>query len=334
MRTKLAIEVEYLGARFIGWQPQPAVEGTSVFEAVHAALQAIGIPGGPVASGRTDKGTNAMSNWLTITVRRQPAMPGPERDAELDTLCRTMNENLPADVRCLRIVDAPLTAHAITGSDAKTYSYFVMDGCIGECSSAWHDGCWVLADTLDVQAMRAALPGLVGFKDFRQLCAIQDPRRDTRRTIHHATISSLTHHAFPLLGCFEQTCPYMPIPKDACTHCCPAHGQLAIHAADVDWLVAAGELRPRLLQMQFAGDGFLKHQVRRIVGLLVAIGQGIEDPGATSRATLDPAPKLNVRGADHVADGTRRVLEAPATGLWLESVDCRSMLGLLDPTVR
>ena len=336
MRTKMALEVQYLGTRFIGWQPQPAVDGMAVFEAVHTALHAVGLPGGPVASGRTDKGVHAMSNWLTVTVHRPPGRavaPGPQRDAELEHLCAAINENLPTDVRCLRIVDAPPTAHAMTGAEGKVYSYFVLDGCTGalaaECTGAWSNACWVLPETLDVQKIRKALPGLMGYRDFRQLCAIKDPRRDTRRTIHQASVCACSHRHFALLGCFEQTRPAARIVPGACSHCCGncGGGSAADTAGDVDG--AAG--RPRLLQIRFAGDGFLKHQVRRMVGLLVAIGCGMEDPSATESITHEPSPPLQAQeAAARAGDTQHRTFQAPAAGLWLESVDCRRMLSASD----
>ena len=67
MRLKLAIEVQYLGLPYVGWQPQPSEQGAvSVYEVLHAALSACGLPSGPIASGRTDKGVNAASQWCTV----------------------------------------------------------------------------------------------------------------------------------------------------------------------------------------------------------------------------------------------------------------------------
>lgn len=292
MRTKLAIEVAYLGTSYIGWQAQPASEGRSVYDVVHGALIEAGINSGPVASGRTDKGTHAMSMWLTVGVHRASAVfPGDERDAELAVLQEDINRHLPADVRCLNVLDARLSAHAMTGTQAKTYSYFVLHGIELASVPPWlANACWVQETRLDVRAMRGALPALVGCNDFRALCAVQDPRRSTVRTMSHASLHHQSHMQFPFFGCYDATNT-----TNSASEC-------------------LDDTECGLLQIRFTGDGFLKHQCRRIVGLLVRIGRKDEEPAAMAEAIHNP----------EIFD-RRRVLEAPSCGLWLESVDVDGM---------
>ena len=158
VRTKLAIECCYLGAPFIGWQPQGtqqqgSIEAApqSVYEVLHEALCACGYASGPVASGRTDKGVNAQSMWCTIGVKRSsPPIASSARDTELLELCASINEHLPATVRCKQILDALPDAHAMTGAAGKTYSFYVLHGADAACNDAWRDACWVLGERLDV----------------------------------------------------------------------------------------------------------------------------------------------------------------------------------------
>mmetsp|Transcript_36443 Transcript_36443/g.96127 ORF Transcript_36443/g.96127 Transcript_36443/m.96127 type:complete len:329 (-) Transcript_36443:161-1147(-) len=288
MRTKMALEIQYLGTAYIGWQPQGhAVGGKSVYEIVAEALSSLGITSGPVAAGRTDKGVHAMSMWLTVTVRRAcPITPGPERNLELDHMQQLLNVHLPADVRVLQVLDAPLSANAMAGSSGKTYTYFLLQGAKMEAAAHTHgfqDVCWLIDGTLDVGAMQAALPALVGHHNFRALCAVQDPKRSTERTITHASLFERRHMMLPLFGCLDAPC---------------------------------AEAEGCMIQLRFSGDGFLKHQVRRMVGLLVRIGRHEELPGAMSEALRQPELFARDRG-----------LEAPACGLWLESVDVKDMLG-------
>lgn len=58
----------------------------------------------------------------------------------------------------------------------------------------------------------------------------------------------------------------------------------------------------------------MKHQVRRMVGLLARIGEGLEPEEAIHQALS--------AGFDR-----RRASRAPAAGLWLEKVNFESMLG-------
>ena len=91
-----------------------------------------------------------------------------------------------------------------------------------------------------------------------------------------------------------------------------------LRAVDVEFLEAAelpfvGRVRG-LLRIAFDGDGFLKHQCRKMVGALVRLGTGALAEAQVEAALADP------RGA-HPAVSSRR-FAAPARGLWLERVDC------------
>ena len=68
-----------------------------------------------------------------------------------------------------------------------------------------------------------------------------------------------------------------------------------------------------LVRVGFEGDGFLKHQVRRMVGALVRVGRGELAESVVVEALRDPAtPRPEV---------SSRAFRAPPHGLWLERVD-------------
>ena len=74
-----------------------------------------------------------------------------------------------------------------------------------------------------------------------------------------------------------------------------------------------GRVRGPLVRVGFEGDGFLKHQVRRMVGALVRVGRGELAESVVADALRDPAtPRPEV---------SSRAFRAPAHGLWLERVD-------------
>ena len=209
MRTKLCLEVGYIGTRFVGWQPQPNCSGVSVFEELSRALSAAGLDGGPVAAGRTDKGVHAMRQVVTLTVRRNmPVDPhAPQRATELAELMDALNAHLPSDVWVLAAHDACPNAHAMSGSDGKTYSYFlaapryVADSPMGIASS-WSAACWLLDRPLNVEAMSRAAASFVGEHDFRAFTPTQDPAKRTVRTILACSVIYRRDYTFPRLGCF------------------------------------------------------------------------------------------------------------------------------------
>ena len=74
-----------------------------------------------------------------------------------------------------------------------------------------------------------------------------------------------------------------------------------------------GRVQGPLVRIAFEGDGFLKHQVRRMVGALVRVGRGDLAESVVAEALRDPAtPRPEV---------SSRAFRAPAHGLWLERVD-------------
>ena len=84
--------------------------------------------------------------------------------------------------------------------------------------------------------------------------------------------------------------------------CSAAHPVRNLAAADVR--TDQDEVR-----LDFEGHGFLRHQVRIMVGSLVAIGLGRQPPEWLEAV-------LSAR------DRTRAGRTAPARGLWLVRVDC------------
>ena len=130
-------------------------------------------------------------------------------------------------------------------------------------------------------------------------------RCDTHRTMYAVSVRPREHYAFPLLGCFCAAAPAAPLAPTACTHCSGAPDGAPAAAA------AEAVAPPQLVQLQFVGAGFLKHQVRRLVGLLVRIGLGEEAELGVVRSALE----------DTATFDRRRAPTAPAEGLWLERVE-------------
>ena len=131
------------------------------------------------------------------------------------------------------------------------------------------------------------------------------------------------HYAFPLLGCFCAAAPGAPQLPASCPHCgcCGGIGGGVVggdggggasSGACGDASGGGAAAAPlQLIQLQFVGEGFLKHQVRRLVGLLVRIGLGEEEEPGVVRAALDEPATFD----------RRRAPTAPAEGLWLECVE-------------
>ena len=177
----------------------------------------------------------------------------------------------------------------------------------------------MLPSAIDLRAVALAAEALTGHHDFRSFTSTQDPRRDTHRTIEAVRVRACEHYAFPLLGGFCAAAPGAPQPPASSPYYGACWGGDGGGGGGVSGGAGgasgggAAAAPPQLIQLQFVGEGFLKHQVRRMVGLLVRIGLGKEGEPEAVRAALD----------EPAAFDRRRAPTAPAEGLWLESVQLR-----------
>lgn len=317
MRTKLLLELCFLGTDYCGWQAQPGEDVPSVHAMVHAALRAVGIDGGPVAAGRLDCGVHAKQQLVHVNLRRPPAFPGPERDRELHDLTQQLNAALPADIRVLRVRDIELKAHALHSSGAKTYCYYILnDARIAEGCEAY---CWAIEPPLDTEAMARAAAMLEGTHDFRHLSSAP-PHQDAVRTLQRVEVRRTRHVPLPLVGCLAAPAADVPVGVAAsgtCTMCSAGCDHEGVGP---------------LIEMQFTAKGFLRHQVRRMVSILVQIGTG-----EVSEADLALALESSVQSAQQLTDAhwhrqheqgdKHKPPRAPAAGLWLHSVEYGHLLG-------
>ena len=126
---------------------------------------------------------------------------------------------------------------------------------------------------LDVDRMRACAQRFVGEHDYKVFSAGGKASGTTVRTIHAAVVEEIEHVDLPFVG----------------------------------------RVQGPLVRVGFEGDGYLKHQVRRMVGALVRVGRGELAESVVADALRDPAtPRPEV---------SSRAFRAPAHGLWLERVD-------------
>ena len=126
---------------------------------------------------------------------------------------------------------------------------------------------------LDVDKMRACAQHFVGEHDFKAFSAGGKASGTTVRSIRAAVVEELEHVDLPFVG----------------------------------------RVQGPLVRLGFEGDGFLKHQVRRMVGALVRVARGELAESAVAEALRDPAtPRPEI---------SSRAFVAPAHGLWLERVD-------------
>lgn len=185
-----------------------------------------------------------------------------------DVLLRALNARLPETIRVLAVEDAPAGFHARFSARGKRYRYLIASGPIVSPFAARY--VWHVHGALDLARMRQAVAALVGTHDFSAFQSTGTEVPHAVRTLTGASVVELTDR------------PPAPLGPGA---------------------VPGG----RLLALELAGEGFLRHMVRAIAGTLVEVGAGRRD---ADLGALLASRRREAAGPT-----------APARGLWLVEVN-------------
>ncbi len=172
----LKLTLEYDGASFVGWQVQ--ANGRSVQQVLESAVErlcgsAVRITG----AGRTDAGVHARGQVASLQVARE--LP-------LRAWTVGLNALLPEDVSCVRAEVAPEGFDARRWARGKRYIYSILETPVR--APLLRGRAWEIRRPLDLQAMRAAAPALLGRHDFSALRAADCPAETTIREIRRLEI--------------------------------------------------------------------------------------------------------------------------------------------------
>ncbi|MCP4094440.1 MAG: tRNA pseudouridine(38-40) synthase TruA [Planctomycetes bacterium] len=176
---RVAMIVKYDGGAFCGFQRQPGFR--TVQEELETAWTAVSGESQVVhGSGRTDSGVHAFGQVVHLpAVKRLSA----------DKIVRAMNAYLPDDLAVRCAAEAPPGFHACQSAVGKHYVYFAATGSerpvLQRGKVAW------IRRPLDMDAMRQALPALIGTHDFEAFAAAGRSTTTTIRTITSAHIKPM-----------------------------------------------------------------------------------------------------------------------------------------------
>lgn len=174
---KIALGIEYDGARYFGWQRQREVP--SVQEHLEKALSIVANEAIEVqCAGRTDAGvhgTGQVVHFDTTAVRKPIAWT------------MGVNANLPKDVAVRWAKEVPEEFHARFSATARRYRYVIYNddlrpGILSSGISHYHGH-------LDEAKMHLAGQYLLGENDFTSFRAVQCQSRSPWRNIMHLNVS-------------------------------------------------------------------------------------------------------------------------------------------------
>lgn len=183
---RIALGVEYKGARYRGWQRQG--EGVP---SIQASLErALGkVAAEPIAlqcAGRTDAAVHASGQVVHFDTRVE---------RPLKAWVMGANANLPGDISVCWAKVMPVDFHARFKAFARRYRYVIYNDPVRPAHMA-EEVTWNHRP-LDVQRMREAARLLVGTHDFTSFRAVQCQAKSPIKTVHHLHV--IEHGRFIVL---------------------------------------------------------------------------------------------------------------------------------------
>jgi tRNA pseudouridine38-40 synthase len=169
---KFKLTIAYDGTAYEGWQTQKI--GTGVQQKVEEALAKL-FSSRPVvhSSSRTDTGVHALGMVAHFEV------PHAEFKMTVRRLGLAINAWLPEDIRVLSVSRSAKTFHARFDTVGKQYRYFVWNHTA--MNPLLRHNAWQVTRPLDLRAMRAAAPLLVGRHDFKSFAANRNYQMESTR---------------------------------------------------------------------------------------------------------------------------------------------------------
>ncbi len=247
MPTRILLTIEYAGSDFHGWQIQqadPAGSSNRTFRTVQGEIEEAlkKLTGAEIriaGASRTDVGVHAVGQTATFDWPETPLIPS-------EKLPKALNAHLPIDVSVSAAKVVPENFHAQHNAKGKIYRYAVFSRRLR--SPRVHRTHWTVRYALNAQAMQQAANHLVGTQDLSafatELDIIQD-RRVQSGMVPLETVRTL-HRVDVMESPFD-----------------PAQ----------DPQISGSEMF-----IEVEGSGFLYKMVRTIVGTLVEVGRGKQEP--------------------------------------------------------
>lgn len=172
------IILQYEGTRYQGWQRQDSTGNTiqGKLEAILGKMTGLGfvqVDG----SGRTDSGVHALGQVANFKI---------DTEMTKEQVMDYINQYLPEDIGVISIDEMPERFHSRLNAKGKTYRYRIWNcalPCVFERKYVH-----VVAEKLDVDAMKKAAACFVGRHDFKAFTSNKKSKKSTVRTIESIAI--------------------------------------------------------------------------------------------------------------------------------------------------
>lgn len=240
---RFLINFSYDGTNYSGFQTQKGLN--TIQERLEEALKKInnGKNTPLVATGRTDKGVHALSQYAHTDI---------DVDINEYKLKRALNSNLPDDIHVISTKIVEKDFHARYNAKKKIYKYIIN---LGEYNPLERNYVFQYNYKLNIDSIKKAIKNFEGKHDFRSFVTDNKEKNNCIRTIIKTKV----------------------------------------------------ETKDNKIILTFEGDGFLRYQIRNMVGLLIKIGENKLSPESVEKIIESK-------------DRTKAGKTAPPEGLYLVDV--------------
>ncbi|MFA4874270.1 MAG: tRNA pseudouridine synthase A [bacterium] len=288
MRT-IKLIISYDGTNYVGWQRQP--NGVSIQGRIEDAIATMtGRRSAVTAAGRTDGGVHALAQVAHFTTPSKILCEG---------FVAGLNSMLPDDISILAAEEMKTGFNSRRDAKGKVYRYRILVS--KTRSPLLLNRCWQVRGPLDAGAMKKAAAVLVGEHDFASFRASGCGSRHARRRVGRIEIIAADWVRNYFLN-FPLLCKPARRPAGG-----EGQGEVDRDLPPPTPPYKGGGCEGKIIEIEFEGNGFVRHMIRNIVGTLVDVGKGRLSSADLSKILL--ARKREQAGRC-----------APACGLYLVEV--------------
>lgn len=176
----LRFTVSYDGTSYSGFQIQPRSD-TVQYRLEQAVFLLTGETVKVISSGRTDAGVHAKAQVINFTTSSK---------IPVERWCLALNARLPKDIVAHTAEEVIPTFHSRKAAKRKTYCYTIRSA---RFPDVFHRNFEYHHPThLNVEAMREALPCLLGEHDFTSFCTVRTDKEIKVRTLYEVRMETET----------------------------------------------------------------------------------------------------------------------------------------------
>ncbi|MFD0694262.1 tRNA pseudouridine(38-40) synthase TruA [Paenibacillus sp. GCM10027628] len=174
----LRFTISYDGTAYSGFQIQPNAD-TIQYRLEQAIYMLTGETVKVISSGRTDAGVHAKAQVINFTT---------DSKIPVERWCLALNTRLPKDIVAHTAEEVPLSFHSRKAAKRKTYCFTIRSARFPDVFHRNYE--YHHPTALNVEAMREALPCLLGEHDFTSFCTVRTDKEIKVRTLYEARLET------------------------------------------------------------------------------------------------------------------------------------------------